>query len=264
MNHAQFLFAQARSTQGPGDVANPSLVQLAESLKGRLDLLCHPDGLVAPLASLHLIWAVVFIFIGALCLINGVRWHKTLVVLLASLGGVTLGMALGPRIGAHAAITGAAAATLIAIISLPMMRYTIALLSGLAGAFAGANIWTSITLDSSQHLFGAVIGLIVLGMLTFLMFRTSIITFTAILGALLLSIGVLSAMLKISAMHDGLRDALAESPRILPILVGVIAVAGMVIQQAGGIRGLNEAADKADPAKSMKKTSGKQPALQST
>ncbi len=248
--HAHIILAQAGSA--PEEIANPSLLELARSMRGRLDLLCHSESFAGPLTDLHLIWAAVFVFLGALCVLNGYRWHKTLVVLLASLGGVTAGMALGPQLGTHSAVTGGAAAALIAVIALPMMRYTAALLAGLAGAFLGANAWTSITQDPTQHIFGAVIGLIVLGMLAFLAFKVAIMSFTSVLGAVLLTAGVLSALLKIEDMRAGLLDSLRESQRILPIIVGVVAVIGFALQQAGGFKGLSDAADSADPTKKKK------------
>lgn len=247
--NAQILLAQTGAGATGVKAANPSLLELARVLKGQLDILCHPDALVGPLTDLHLIWAAVFVFLGGLSVLNGYRWHKTLVVLLAALGGVTAGMAVGPMIGIHPAISGAATAALIAVVALPMMRYTAAALSGLAGAFLGANAWTAITLDPSQHLFGAVIGLIAFGMLAFLAFRVSIITFTSVLGAVLLTVGVLSALLKINDMRPGLAAALTGSPRILPIITGVVAVIGFSLQHVGGFKGLSDAADNADPTK---------------
>lgn len=247
---AQFLLAQDSSaSSGAVDFANPTIVQLAESLRGNIDLLSQPDRVVEPLTQLNLIWSAVFVFIGSMCVLNGYRWHKTLIVALAAIGGVTAGLAVGPQVEAHGALTGAAGGALIAVLALPLMRYTAALLAGLAGAFAGANIWTTVTGDTSQHLFGSVIGLIVLGMLAFVAFRMVIISFTSILGAVLLTSGVLSALLKIDGMRDGLIESLNESPRILPIITGVVAVIGFVLQQSGGFKGLNEAANKADPAK---------------
>jgi len=249
MIHAQLLLAQSGAS---ADVSNPSLLQIADALKGHLDLLCQPQAFIQPLVSLHLVWAVVFVFIGGLSVFNGNRWHKTLVMLLAALGGVTAGMALGPQINANTAIAGGAAGALLAIVAFPLMRYSVALLAGLAGAFAGANLWTAITLDSTQHIYGAIIGLIVFGMFAFLAYRVAIIAFTSIFGAVLLTTGVLSAMLKVGAMQSSLADSLDQSPRVLPIIVGVVALIGFVIQQSGGIKGMNDAADRADPSKSRK------------
>jgi len=248
INSAQYLLAQA-----DGDVANPTLLELARTMRGQLDILCHPDTFAQPLTDLHLIWAAVFVFLGGLCVLNGYRWNKTLVVLLAALGGIVAGLAIGPRLGTHAAVTGGAAGALIAVLALPLMRYTASILAGLAGAFLGANAWTAVTQDPAQHLFGAVIGLIVFGMLAFLAFRVAIMAFTSILGAVLLTTGVLAALLKVDDMRSGLVEALNDSPRILPILVGVIAVIGFVLQQTGGFKGLTDAADKADPTKAKPK-----------
>ena len=239
---AQILLAQ--ESDPAVDFANPSIVKLAESLRGQLDLLSQPQEVIEPLTELNMLWSVVFIFIGGLCVLNGYRWHKTLVVMLAAMGGVTAGLALGPEVGAHGALTGAAGGALVAVLALPLMRYTVALLAGLAGAFVGANLWTSVTQDSSQHMFGSVVGLIVLGMLAFVAFRMVIIAFTSILGAVLLTTGVLSALLKVDTMHEGLVESLNESPRILPIITGVVAVIGFTMQQSGGFKGMNEAANK--------------------
>jgi hypothetical protein len=257
MLNAQLLLAQTTTTAS--NVSNPSLLELARTMKGHLDLMCQPDTLVGPLTNLNLIWSVVFVFVGGLCVFNGLRWHKTVVVVLAALGGVTAGMALGPSIGANNAIIGGAMALLLAILALPMMRYTVALLAGLSGAFAGANLWTTITTDSSQHMFGAVIGFIALGMLAFVSFRITLVAFTSIFGAVLLVLGVLSAMLKIDGMHGGLVEALQSGSRILPLITFVIAAIGLVIQHAGGFSGLNQAADRANPDKAKTQTGAAQP-----
>ncbi len=254
---AQILLAQdSGAGSNAVDFANPTIVKLAESLRGNIDLLSQPHEVVEPLQQLNLIWSAVFIFIGGMCVLNGYRWHKGLILALAAIGGITAGLAAGPEVGAHGALTGVAGGLLIAVLALPLMRYTAALMAGLAGAFVGANIWTTVTGDSSQHMFGSIIGLIVLGMLAFVAFRLVIILFTSILGAVLLTTGVLSALLKVDGMNEGLVEALNEGPRILPIVTGVVAMVGFVLQQSGGFKGLNEAANKADPSKAKPAAQG--------
>jgi len=132
------------------------------------------------------------------------------------------------------------------VLAWPLMRYSAALFGGLAGAFAGANIWTAAGADPSLHHFGAIIGLVVIGMLAFLTFRSVVIVLTSVGGAVLFVLGAMALLVHISSFRNGLLNGIADNPMIIPVVAGCAALIGAVIQFGGGFKGLSEMADKAD------------------
>ena len=245
------LLAQSSSNADSDWTGSPMpLIDLVRESK--VDLLNRADELTPALTSLGLLWASIFIVLGAICVVNGYRWHKTVVLVLAIMGGAAIGTVASRHIEVSAPMAGTLAAVLFAVLSLPFMKFTIALFAGAAGAFCGANIWTAVGQPADQHHIGSIIGLVVLAMLAFIAYRLVVIVFTAVGGAALLTLGVLAALLHVEAWQEPLSRSLADNTRMAPMIAGVVAVVGIVIQQGGGVRGLLDAADKADPAKTKK------------
>ncbi len=216
---------------------------------GRLDLLNHPSDLLSAMDGVHPVWGGIFLVVGGLCVINGFRWHKGLVLLLAAILGVGAGARVGDQIEGGHNVAAASLALLFAVAALPMLRFAVALFGGLAGAFLVSNAWTACDLDPDQHHFGAIMGMIGLGLLAFVSFRLVTIVFTSIIGATLVVFGGLSILLHVDALSGTVADAVESNARIVPMIVGVTALAGAVVQQGGGIKGMMATADKAAGAK---------------
>ncbi len=248
------FIAQSTSEGGhlsPPPSGNPiSLIN--ERLRTNLDVLNHPDAMTEIVRQINLVWALIFIILGGLSVLNGYRWHKGIIIVLAALSGIWAGMALGAQVG-DVMIAAACLSVLFAIIAWPLLRYSVAVFGGLAGAFAGANLWTAIGLQSELHYMGAMIGLIAVGMLAFMAFRAVVVLLTTVGGASLLVFGGLSAMMYIDSWENALANSLQSKPLILPLIVACAAGIGAVIQVGGGLKGLNEQADKADPVKQKRK-----------
>lgn len=222
------------------------------ALREQLDILNHPDSLSTLLLQMNTVWAVIFIIVGIMCVLHGYRWHKALIVVLAGMSGVWLGYLLGEHVGS-VVIAAVCSSVLLAILAWPMMRYAVALFGGLAGAFAGANIWTATGHDPGGHATGALIGLLVVGMLAFLTFRFVVITLTTIGGASLLVFGAMAGLLQIESWRGGILDSMEGNPLIVPVVVGSAAVIGAVWQFGGGARGMAAMANKADTSKKKDK-----------
>lgn len=230
---------------GFGSVGPNPLRVLQNAMDGRLDILNHPDQYLGALSDIHIVWASILMILGGLCVVNGLRWHKTVVVLLAGLLGVWAGFYVGDRIGGAHAVSSASLALLFAVVAFPGLRFAVALFGGLAGAFVGANVWTALNYAPDQHHFGAIMGLIIFGMLAFMVFRTVIVLFTSIGGAAILVSGAIAAMLKVEAWNGAISDALTTNHLVIPLVVAVAALLGVIIQQGGGMRSLYASADKA-------------------
>ena len=69
----------AKSAQGPLQ----NLFDTVTAMFSRPDALAQPEALVENLQALSAIWAVVFLIVGLLCMLNGYRFYKTSTVLIA-------------------------------------------------------------------------------------------------------------------------------------------------------------------------------------
>jgi len=224
------------------------LAIFSDSSIRRADLLNHPEKLAQVLTDLNIVWAVIFMVLGGICVFNGYRWHKLVIVLLAGLGGVWAGVEFGGTIGAQT-IVATSLGLLAAMLAWPLLRYAASLFGGLAGAFAGANIWTAIGQPPEQHYVGAIVGLIIVGMLAFLAFRGVVVILTTVGGATLLTLGSISAMIEVQAWRGAVVNSMTEHPVVVPFVVGSVAVIGAVLQIGGGLKGLNSLANSANTPK---------------
>ena len=211
----------------------------------RLDLLNHPEELLGALANMHIVWASVLVVVGALCVINGYKWHKWVVIICAFLAGLGLGHLLSGQMG-QSRIVMAAIGLLCAVVATPLLRYVVAIFGGLTGAFIGANAWSAFSDAPDSHLAGAAMGFIAVGMAAFLMYRVVIVLFTSIGGGAMAVLGTLGLMLHVPTWETSIRTSLEANDLLLPLLVTVAAVTGLVLQhshiKANGDREEDEAA----------------------
>ncbi|MBN8644845.1 MAG: hypothetical protein J0L61_06330, partial [Planctomycetes bacterium] len=95
-----------RALSGAG--VNP-FTEMRKSLNGKWDFLTDPKSLNQVLSQVHIVWASIFIIVGGLCVLNGYRWHKGLILVLAAISGIYAGTVLGERIGGTNVVAACAA-----------------------------------------------------------------------------------------------------------------------------------------------------------
>lgn len=202
--------------------------------------LADPSGMLSGVEQLSVVWAVVFLIAGVLCLLSGHKFHKVAVVSLALLFGVFTGYWLGEQIHAPALIVGGCVGLLLAVVAFPLMKYAVAILGGLAGAWLGANMWAGVAdaLNTSNGMniapeaywIGALTGLLVCGMLAFILFDLSVVLFTSVSGSTLAVIGALALAASVMG-GPSLRNSLGQSRLIIPLLVFIPALIGLILQE---------------------------------
>ncbi len=213
----------------------------------RFDALAHPDNLVGALEQTSVVIASIFVVTGVVCLLQGYRLYKGVVILLALILGAAVGYHLSLRIQAPELIVAGCAAVLLAVVAWPLMKYAVAVAGGLAGAFVGANTWTAVAeqinsstsanLSPDAYWAGALMGLILFGMLSFILFELSVVLFTSFSGSVLAVLGIIALLLQVPSWREAIGNALREHPMVVPLLVIVPAVIGLVIQQQfGGLK----------------------------
>ncbi|MEM0915729.1 MAG: hypothetical protein AAGB29_11110 [Planctomycetota bacterium] len=217
-----------------------ALFETVTGLFSRLDFLAYPENVLPLLEQLTVTWSVIFIIAGAMCLANGYRLYKWVTVGLALLIGLFSGYALGGAIGVPY-ILGGCIGLLLAVICMPLMKYAVALLGGLIGAFIGANLWTGIAdalaraevvnLPPDLYWAGALIGLIVAGMLAFILFKLAVVMMATVSGSTLVVLGTIALLLTFEPIREPVVNALTANQVVIPLLVFVPAVIAAVWQE---------------------------------
>lgn len=209
----------------------------------RMDILTRPERLLEMLTGVPLVASCMVVVVGALCVFNGYRWHKWVVVVLAFMAGLGIGHILSQRMG-KSVVVAIAVGVLCATVATPMLRWTVALFGGLTGAFLGAHAWTLVNASPADAQWaGAGMGFIAMALLSFVVFRLVVVAFTSIGGAAMVVLGSIALMLHVPTWQDGLRESLTRNQTLIPLLVTVAAVAGFVIQESRN-RGSNAEAEK--------------------
>lgn len=220
-----------------------NVLDVLNQIFSRADALAHPQALMEKLQSLSIVWALVFLIAGLVALLNGYRLHRWVIVLTALVLGLLAGYWVGQKINAAYVVAGCLG-VLAAVTCFPLMKYAVAALGGLAGAFVGANAWTSIARAAAapqnvesiaaNYWVGALMGLIIFGMLSFVLFKLSIMLITTVSGSTLAVLGATALLLQIPDWKLPVSEHITAHAAVLPLLVGVPAVIGLVLQQSWG------------------------------
>ena len=144
--------------------------------------------------------AVLAISFGVVYLLYGWRIFKALTVICFGLIGMFAGMSLGRGMGSEM-WGGFFGLLILAILSVPLMKYCICLLGALAGGILTGAIWYACGLPQIYMWAGAAVGAIFGGMISFIVFKMSVMLFTSLGGSTIMMSGVLSLLDKYQNIH---------------------------------------------------------------
>lgn len=209
-----------------------SFKELISGVVDKLDILNDPAALLDMLSNLSFFHAAVAVVLGVLCILNGYRWHKWVMIVLAFFGGYLIGLLLSQQMG-RSAIIAVSLGLLFAIIAGPMLKVVVAIFAGITGAFIGANVWGAIdTVPAEMSWAGAGMGFILLAMASLIVFRLVIVLSTSIGGAAMVVFGGITLLMHVPDWEEGVRAGLSNHTLMIPLLVLVAAVGGFVLQES--------------------------------
>lgn len=229
------ILAQAADVAGSGAAggapAAPPTTQpaaipwphLPEHFPAQGDVLAWAQGVGA-------LTAAVMVLAGVVYLLYGVYAYRMLVTLNAAVVGAYIGGLLGEHAGnatAGAMVGGFACAAL----SWPMMKYAVAIMGGSFGMILGASVWRACNLDLLYAWSGGMMGLIFFGMLSFLLFRGSVMMYTSLQGSVMLVFGLLGLIYKYQDLAPRITENLTAKAFVLPLVIFVPATLGLIWQQ---------------------------------
>ena len=175
--------------------------------------------------------ATLLILLGIVYVLFGFYLFKGLLVANAAIAGALLGAVIGHRSGSDipCAVLGAFVA---AAITVPLMKWAVAIHGGLLGAALGGAVWRMVDLDPHFAWSGALTGLVAGGLFCFILFRGSVMMYMSLQGSLMLVFGILGLLYKYNDLAPRLTRGLQDRHFILPMAVLIPAVIGLLYQQA--------------------------------
>lgn len=190
------------------------------------------------LSTLGDIHAVALAALGLTVLIWGFEYFKVVVILNAAVIGALVGAYVGELTGSSnmPLLLGAAGAVLLGALAWPTIRYCVGLMGAAAGGVVGVSIWRIACAvfgyaEMSEHAWaGGLVGMVLVGMLTFAVSHLTVMVFTSVQGAVMLFIGGYTLMLKVNAFDSSMRPELTSNEYLLFLLICIPAVVGFAIQ----------------------------------
>lgn len=174
--------------------------------------------------------AALLILLGVIFLLFGIQLFKPLVMMNGAVVGAYLGALLGHK--GNAALIGAIVGGLLAAaVVWPMLKWAVAVMGGVLGAVMGAAVWQSCNLNPEFVWSGALSGMILMGMFSFILFRASLMMYTSLQGAGMLVLGILALMFKYPDITPQVRDNMLLHHMILPAAILIPALVGIIYQQ---------------------------------
>lgn len=225
-SHLIHLLATVGPTSGPAVTATKSSshwLSLPTQWPGQGDLLHWCQTMSPGAATILIIGGLVYLAFG---------WYmfKGLVMLNAALLGAFVGALLGHK-GGNAAAGACVGGFLAAAITWPLMKYAVAIMGGVYGAVLGASIWRTVGLEPHLAWAGGMCGLTAFGMLSFILFRGSVMMYTSLQGSVMLIFGILGLVFKYQSVAPTVAQHMTLKPLMLPIAIFIPALLGLIYQQ---------------------------------
>ncbi len=184
------------------------------------------------ITSLNLVEAVTFISFGAVCLFYGWRVFKILVVISFALLGLFLGISITDKIvGLNSHLWGGIVGmVLLAVLSVPLMKWAVCILGAAAGGILSSGIWYASGLTERYILAGALIGMVAGGMISFIVFKIAIILFSSLGGSCLIVVGSLAILYIYPQTSERLEEIIFTKKWFLPTILMAPTLIGIVLQ----------------------------------
>jgi hypothetical protein len=181
------------------------------------------------LASSEVFFPIALLVCGTLLLFWGFKAYRWVVVC----NCVALGWYWGSALGARAQIATLGAilgAVLLGAICWPLMKYAVAVCGGTVGALVGMSMWAYFGQPDSERWAGAMIGLITLGLFSFILFKASVIVFSCVQGAIMAVLGASAMLMRFTPWNHTIYSTIDSRPIVMPVLVASVALLGILMQ----------------------------------
>jgi len=189
------------------------------------------DSIWTYITSLNLLEALTFISFGAVCLFYGWRVFKVLVVISFALLGLRIGMVVTDIInGGNQLLGGLVGLVLLAVLSVPLMRWAVSILGAIAGGILTAGVWYACGLPEKYIIAGALVGIVGGGMISFIIFKVAVMLFSSLGGSILIVTGVLALLYLYLEPAEQIESLVYNHKWFLPLILTIPTAAGIIVQ----------------------------------
>ena len=204
-------------------LSDPAWLPLPEHWPGQVDLITWCQNMTPGVAA-------ILVLVGVVYLVFGIYLFRALVTANAALFGAYIGAWIGQKL--DATLPGLLVGLILAAaLAWPLMKYAVAIMGAAYGGLLGAAVWQTVGLDPNFAWAGAAIGLVACGLLSFILFRGSIMMFTSLQGSVMLIFGLLGLIYKYQDIAPRVNESLSLRPFLLPMFILVPATIGLIYQQ---------------------------------
>lgn len=209
------------------------LAQVAETTEIPVRQIVPVDFLWGQIAALSWLQAIIAISFGVVYLLYGWRIFRVLVVISFGLAGMVIGIRMGSYVGSNL-WGGVIGLVLMAIVSVPLMRWCVCILGSVAGGIVTGGIWYACSLPEIYIWAGAAVGAVAGGMISFIVLKLSVMLFTSMGGSVIVSVGVLALMNSYENAQEPvtthIHDMVYNENWFLPVVLLVPTIIGMITQ----------------------------------
>lgn len=191
------------------------------------------------LRILHPAAALAMAVLSVAFLARGWKFYKYLVVADALVAGGLAGATIGAQTGRlHMDIYLAIGLALIfAAAAWPLMKGSVCVLGAAAGGAFGYVLWyygaQSLGYPdlATSAWAGALVGMVIVGMLTFIAFQTTVIIGLGLQGALMLVSGIFALMFRVDGWNLSLTNEINGNTFFLPLMILIPGAVGIIYQE---------------------------------
>jgi len=191
------------------------------------------DSVWEQVTSLSWLQAVLAISFGVVYLLYGWRIFKILVVICFGLVGLFAGIKIGTRFDSQI-LGGIIGLSLLAGISIPLMRWAVSILGAIAGGILAGGVWYACELPEEYILAGIIIGVVAGGMISFIIFKIAVMLFTSLGGGALIVTGMLALFYQYESIQEppteSVKAMLYNHHWFVPVLLLVPTFIGIIVQ----------------------------------
>ncbi len=185
------------------------------------------------ISTLDWLQALMAVSFGAVYMLYGWRIFKVLAVVCFGMLGLFGGMQVGEMLGS-VLWGGIIGLVVLAVLSVPLMRWAVSILGAVAGGIITGGIWFACGLPEQYIWAGVIVGIIAGGMISFIVFKISVMLFTSLSGSVLVLVGLL-ALLHLYEQNqaeatDYVNSLVNGHNWFLPVLLIFTTAIGMVVQ----------------------------------
>ena len=185
--------------------------------------------------TLQLREALTLIAFGAVCILYGWRIFTILVAICAGAIGMIIGMELGRRMGSQV-WGGVIGIIILAAVSIPFLKWAVAVLASIAGGIITGGIWYACGFPQEYMWAGALVGAVAGGMISFIIFKISVMLFTSLAGTAMVLAGVLALLNLYQPSSEGIKNIVLNHIWVTPVAL-IVPTLGFIFLQNKFVKG---------------------------